>query len=338
MLPGLVMASDIKKGRYTKEKKIHKAYIVDANAALEIVNKFGNVYVTTWDENKTDIEIVITVSGNNEEKVNKRLESIDVVLEAFKTRISAVTKIGGGSFNNVSMEINYTVRIPKKGSLNLNNQYGGITTGIINGKAQIHCEYGRINLDQLNNSENTIKMQYSDGGNINFVNKADIHAEYSGLTVKKANSVSLKSAYTNSNFATISDLIFNGEYGDLKASDLGKLTGRGDYLNINIGTLRGDFNFSSDYSNITLGNVVNGARNITIDSAYTNVNISTAPDYYYDFEFSLEYGGLSGGNGLTFTEKKEKDYSSYYKGFYKKSGGNKISVKSEYAGIQLKRN
>lgn len=338
ILPGLAMAGDIKKGKYTKEKKIHKAYIVQPTAALQIANKFGNVYVTTWDEDKTDIDIVITVSGNNEEKVNKRLESIDVAIEAFTTRVSAVTKIGGGSYNNISMEINYTIKIPKKGSIDINNQYGGITTGIINGKAEIHCEYGRINLDQLNNVENNIKLQYSPNGNINYVNKANIYAEYSDFLLKKANNIWLKSAYTHSNFNDLGEINLNGEYGSFKVKNIEKLTGKCDYLNPTIGTVRSSLNISLNYGNIQIDNITAGTKNVTINSSYGQVDVNTASDYSFDFEFSLEYGALNGGSGLTFTEKKEKDFDIYYKGYYRKSGVNKMFIKAEYGNIKLGRN
>jgi hypothetical protein len=58
LVPFVVVAGN-EKGKYTKEKKITKTYQVNPNAGLEVSNKYGNVYVTTWDENKTSVEVLI---------------------------------------------------------------------------------------------------------------------------------------------------------------------------------------------------------------------------------------------------------------------------------------
>jgi hypothetical protein len=35
---------------FTKQKNIKKAYLVNADAGINIDNYYGNIYVTTWDE------------------------------------------------------------------------------------------------------------------------------------------------------------------------------------------------------------------------------------------------------------------------------------------------
>ena len=43
LLPAIVVANNGKlKGKYTKEKKIHKEYTVNANAGFQLDNSFGN--------------------------------------------------------------------------------------------------------------------------------------------------------------------------------------------------------------------------------------------------------------------------------------------------------
>ena len=38
-------------GKHTKEKTIHKEYNVSANATLKVNNSYGNLDITTWNEN-----------------------------------------------------------------------------------------------------------------------------------------------------------------------------------------------------------------------------------------------------------------------------------------------
>ncbi|MCH8325837.1 MAG: hypothetical protein IIB83_04655 [Bacteroidetes bacterium] len=43
---------------------------------LKIKNKYGNVDIVSWSQNRIAIEVVITVTGNNEDAVEKKLKNI----------------------------------------------------------------------------------------------------------------------------------------------------------------------------------------------------------------------------------------------------------------------
>ena len=49
----------------SKQKNIKKTYIVNSNAGITIENKYGNISVSTWDEDKIDLDITIKVTGGN---------------------------------------------------------------------------------------------------------------------------------------------------------------------------------------------------------------------------------------------------------------------------------
>ena len=78
--------------------------------------------------------------------------------------------------------------------------------------------------------------------------------------------------------------------------------------------------------------------NAHINTTYSNIIVHYPDDYAYDFEFYIEYGSLTGASSLKFTEKREKDNTNYYKGYYKNSGVNRVFIKSEYGDINLGRN
>ena len=65
-------------GKYTKEKTIKKEFAVNSNALLKISNSYGNLNLTSWNEDRIVIEVQIKTNGNNEERVQERLNEIDV--------------------------------------------------------------------------------------------------------------------------------------------------------------------------------------------------------------------------------------------------------------------
>ena len=335
MLPCMALAGEGHKGKYTKEKKISKTYIVNADAALDIDNQFGSIYVTTWDENKTSIEVVIKVSGNDEGKVDKRLASIDVALEATKSLVSAHTRIGNMNGNNLSMEINYTVKIPKKGSIDLDNQYGPIITGKIYGKSKIECQYGDVTIDELNNDSNTLELQYSGVSKANYIKNATINAQYSGLSITKTGNIKLKSQYTGTTIVEAGNIDYKTEYGDLIVKNVKNATGTGDYSALKFGNISGNFNATCNYGEVKITRLDSAVKNVAINAAYTNIDVSYEDGYAFDFEFHLHYGNLRGTHGFKFTQKNVEDYESHYKGYNGRSGANRMYIKSEFGDINL---
>ena len=92
LLPLLAGAHNDKfKGKYTKEKTLSKEYTVNANAGLEVSNSYGNIDIVTWNQNRTVIEVRIQTNGNNEEKVQKKLDDIDVEFSGNGTLVKAKT-------------------------------------------------------------------------------------------------------------------------------------------------------------------------------------------------------------------------------------------------------
>lgn len=63
-----------KKGKYTKEKSMKKEFSVSSDALLKISNDYGNLDITSWDQDKIVMEINIKVNGNDEEKVIENLK------------------------------------------------------------------------------------------------------------------------------------------------------------------------------------------------------------------------------------------------------------------------
>ena len=75
------MDSDKLNGRYTKEKTIKKEYNVNPDALFKVKNSYGNVTLTSWNENRVEIEVHIKTNGNDEDRVQERLDEIDVEFE-----------------------------------------------------------------------------------------------------------------------------------------------------------------------------------------------------------------------------------------------------------------
>ena len=185
-IPTILVANDNKK--HEKSKTINKSFSVNKNATLYVKNKYGNVQVNTWEENRIEIKVKITVKGNDLDNVEEKLKAIDILFEASNSLVEARTKIEStkskwswwGS-NTTNYKINYYIKMPITNNADLNNKYGNIELDKLKGKANINCDYGNIEIEELLNDNNNINLDYCGGSEINYMSSGDVNIDYSKL-------------------------------------------------------------------------------------------------------------------------------------------------------------
>lgn len=336
------------KGKYTKEKTIKKEFNVDSDALLKVTNSYGNLNITSWNENRILIEVHIKTSGNNAEKVQKKLESITIDFDASSSMVSAKTIFNNsksswgwnwGNNSNVNMQINYTIKLPIKNSVNLSNDYGNISLDRVDGHAKIYCDYGRLEIGELRGRNNILNFDYTSKSNIDYINSGTITADYSGFTIEKAGNLTIDADYTNATITSMENLKYSSDYGKIEITEANNIEGNGDYINVKLGTIHGNVSLTSDYGSLQIKEMAADAGNLLINSDYTGIKIGYNSHYHFDFDISTEYAGVSGKDGFEINISKEKSTEKYYKGYYgSANSGNKVSIDSEYGGISFTKN
>ncbi|MCB0374875.1 MAG: hypothetical protein KDD04_03055, partial [Sinomicrobium sp.] len=237
--------------------------------------------------------------------------------------------------NNVSMEINYTIKLPVTNSVDLSNDYGGINLDNLDGHAKISCDYGHIDIGRLNADDNYLNFDYTKNSTIAYVKSAKISADYSGYEIAEAGSLIINADYTNSKVNKANAIRYSCDYGSITADNVRHIKGSGDYVSTTVGTVHGDVDITADYGSVKIAEMAEDAGNINIRSDYAGIKIGYNSGYHFDFEFNLEYASLKGENGLEFNIEREVSNKKYYKGHYGSPGKNTVSVTSEYGGLTL---
>ena len=336
------------KGKYTKTKTLNKEYTVNANAGLKVDNSYGNVDIVTWNENRTVIQVVITTNGNDESKVIEKLNKITVEFSGNGSLVSAITKFGDrknsswswwGKNNNIKMEVNYTIKLPIGNSVDLNNDYGGISINELNGNARIDCDYGQLNLGKLNAENNYLSFDYSKNSTIGYMRNGKINADYSSFVLDKVGELELNADYTKSEVQQANTINYNCDYGKMVVGSVKDLVGRGDYIPLRLGTLTGDLNVNTDYGSVSIDKVTSTAGDITIQSEYAGIKIGYDSGYKFDFFIELTYASFNGDDGLEISKQSKSNSRKSYSGYNgTKGSGNTININSDYGGVTLERN
>lgn len=336
------------KGKYTKEKTIKKEFNVNADALLKVKNSYGNLNLTSWDQDMVMIEVHIKTNGNNEDKVQDRLDEIDVDFDNSSSLVSAITRFGDrnnnwgwkwSKRNNVNVQVNYTIKLPIKNSVSLSNDYGNIYLDRVDGHAKISCDYGKMEIGQLRGRNNELRFDYTSRSTFEYINSAEIIADYSGFTVEKAGDLKVNADYTNAVVKEMGDLNYTSDYGSMEVGEVKSVSGNGDYIGIKLGEVNGSVSITADYGSVKIDRMTPQAGDVNIRSDYTGIKIGYANDYHFDFDISTEYAGVNGLGDFEVQVSKVKSSEKYYNGYHgKDNSGNVIRIDSEYGGVTFFKN
>ncbi len=331
-----------------KSKKITKAYTVSSDAKVAISNKYGDLNIVTWNKNKIEFEITITVKGNDLEDVEEKLENIDVAFEASNNYVTAKTILennrNGWSFwkksSNLSYKINYKVKIPNTNTVDLNNDYGSIYLGNLYGQAAINCDYGKIVVGELSADNNSINLDYCSSSSIDFIKSGAINVDYSKLTIEKSEKLKVNEDYSTINIGKTENIEFNADYGSIRIDEAININGNSDYARMSLGTVYKKLNIDTDYGGISVKRLAKDFESVVIDGQYAGIKIGVDEDIIFDFELDLQYAGFRYDDDLVnFTKKISKNSKKYYKGKFGKGNSNAIiKIRSQYGGVSIKEN
>jgi len=333
-------------GKHTKEKKITKEFNVNSNSNLSINNSYGNVDITTWDEDRVVIEVIIKTNGNDEDKVRGKLEEINVDFDQSSSGVSAKTRFSReekswwknifGGFENVNMEVNYVIRAPEGNHLDINNDYGGIYIDKSTGNAKIRCDYGKIDIGELRGNSNYFNFDYTRNSRIGYVTNAEINADYSDYEIEEAGQLTISADYSKSKIGKVSKMEFNCDYGSVEVGKVKVLVGNGDYLTTKIDRVFNTLDLNMDYGSLSIEKIIKGARKIDINTDYAGVKIGYDNEMSFQFDIKTSYGGISGMEDLQVQKRDQGNSSHSISGHYGSSSNNaKINISTSYGSVQF---
>ena len=123
----------------SNKKEFHKEIEVQADALIEIENQFGDLKITSWDENRVVIDVLITVKGASSRRVQEKLDEIDVYFSLQPDHVIAKTQIEENwslkffKSARIQYRIDYTIKLPRSSKVDLTNDYGSIALNALRG-------------------------------------------------------------------------------------------------------------------------------------------------------------------------------------------------------------
>jgi len=345
LLPFFLVAN-MPEGKYKREKIIRQQYEVGSNGKVQIDNSYGNINIVTWQQNKVDIKVTISVDGNDLDAVSKRMKSIWVDISKSPFKVTAVTHIGNtsqswslfslffGKSHQTNFKINYEVRMPENFDLKLTNDYGNIFINKLGGSLDLNVDYGKFEIGELLNSNNEINTDYLSSSHIDFVKEANINADYSKITIESAYKLRLNCDYTTVKIKEVRFVKFNNDYGSIKIVNGKEIYGSGDYTTRNFGGVS-VLKFEGDYGSVHVSSLAPGFDRVQLVCDYTTIKIENPNKVPYHLDIQQEYGCFK-HNGLEIYREINDNGDKKIKAYYlDRNASSQIKIIEDYGCIKL---
>ena len=303
-----------------RTKTYSKTYSIGNDDKVIIDNRFGNVTVNTWTNNEIRVDVQIKVDADNDDDAQNMLNTISIGDSKNGSSVTFKTKIGtndndswggwGSSKNHArKLEINYTVYLPTKISLDITNKFGAVILPDFDGKLVINNSFGSLAAKTLTNTANEINVKYGSASITGF----------SGSTLKVS-------------------------YGSLNLAVADNLNADISYSSASIGRVKKSGNVMLRYSGgFKIADLDKSVKNFTINSSYSGVTLGVSDIPAFDFDVTVRYGSFNyNDSNVSITDKSPADGDrgwspiKSYKGHYGKGNTEKqVVVNANYGNVSF---
>jgi hypothetical protein len=302
-----------------KIRTYSKSYPIDGNDRIKLTNQYGKITVNTWDKPEIKVDVFIKAEAQDDGTAQRLIDGVRISdgkqgdEVSFKTSIESNNsswKIWDwGGKKSHKLEIDYTVYMPSKTDLNVDQSYGAIVLPDLQGRVRISSSYGSVSAQNLSNANNVIEGSYGslNAGNIN---GAKLVFSYGSVDIGECNTVKAELSY-----------------GSFK---MDKLKGAADVDLSNVGGFR-------------IGEITNSLKKVNINASYSSVALGLADNNNFDFDITTTYGGFNyNDDKVTVTSKTPPDGATYYsntknyKGRFGKGNNNvQMNIHTSYGGVKF---
>jgi hypothetical protein len=316
-----------------KKKNITQTYELSGSDRVSLSNKFGDIKIKTWTENKIKVDIEIEVSARTEAKAIKIIDGIAIKhsknagLVSFKTVID--DSYGGGNSVHYDDEgngasISKTISTTTSKNSKTNEKFDDKYNYSYNGNSQSMS----INYTVYLPTSTKMKLR-NEFGNTHiddYAGALDIVNEYgnleAGILSNGTNEIAI-------------------EYGNAEIKSLINPDFKIGYGNCEIATINGTGEMHFDYSSdVTLG-FGKDIGNLKITNGYSTMEMTVNENANATFLINSSYGNVKSKN-KAIEIKTDKDDDDGCCNFTKKneakigSGTAKISIENDYGSIKFR--
>jgi len=285
---------------YERSRSVQETFAAPPSAEIQIVNKYGDIYLVPWKKDSVRFEISFSVTSNKEAKLDKIFDYVDfdfketkyyviaqTVFKSQNTFWSEVADMASLVFSGgTHTQIDYTVYFPEKNDVKIDNKFGNVYTTDHVGKVDFTISNGDLKAHSFS-GPSTLTLEFGTV-NIDEINSANININYGELYLEKAAELILESKSSKVYLTRCDWLQIDSKRDKYYLKETGEVTGTSYFSNLGFDLIDQSLTLQSKYGDVKIQALAPGFRQMDLGTENANITLYTGKDLYYNIDLTRD--------------------------------------------------
>jgi len=283
-------------GHITAQNKVEKtqtySFSMEPSGSFVIDNKYGNIEIEGWDEDRLSVEMSVSVNHKDRDKAYNLMDRIEAtVLEGanFINITSTIRQKRSSFFNDLlddlkdelkfevnkaDVDIDYVVKLPKEVKIDVTNNFGDVFIDNCIGYLNADVNHGTLRLNSLLAGAD-IKLKYAKL-NVRELPDAELIMNNSEAYITNGADLILESSSSELEIESINNLQFVGSRDKARIGTISSISGNVKYTSIQIRDLEESMNLTMQLGDLRCDKIDGQESKIRIEQRSSDVDINMA--------------------------------------------------------------
>jgi len=339
------------KETYSDERFHTKTMAALPDATLDITNKYGDVVVNTWEKDSIKIEISLKATARKEDVLADLMNNTAFNIGGTPGYMYAETVLHSSSgivkkgFQEVNLsvlggrelEVNYTVYVPAKTRLNIDNKFGNVTLGVFEGELRLDLAHGDLRAIELNEVRK-MDVKYSKI-TIKKVDNAVMNLEFAKLYLDEARQLEIESRGGEIEIQKVDQIRIQSKGDQVLIEEVIQLTGKHRLSDFTIQKLKGLLDLQTNFGSVSIRELDVAFTNLNLTSEMTRIEVNFTSAIQFNFNVSIHNKGefVYSGTGAKVDGASTIDKTTTWKGKVGQQPKAKVNIENKNASVTFGR-
>jgi hypothetical protein len=281
----------------SEKRSFTKSLPLEKDSRLEIINKYGDIHITSWKKDSVYIMADIEAFAQNHSKLEKLFDGIEINITTTGLLVRAETEFGREitvlleSLKGLTekiidydsrVQINYYINIPDHVDINIENQFGDISMENNTGVISVDLSNGDFKANYLNRISE-LSLDFGDV-EIGSVKSGKISTTFSKYVISESGDLSINSTSSRFELDKAEKINIESRRDKFFIGNIAGMSGISYFTDYNIENLTGSTDLTLKYGRFDAESVDAGFDDINLSSAYCDISMDFDPSVSYEFE------------------------------------------------------
>jgi hypothetical protein len=282
---------------FNEKRVVEKSFPANKEVTLEVNNKYGTIHITPWNKDSVSVKAEIEAFASNLDRLHKMMEGVNIdfsetsfMIKAetdFTQNINMLFETFKGMTNKLipydsRIQINYFISVPEYLNIKITNRYGDVYMENTTGEFSLNLSNGSFKANSLNKADN-IEMTFCDA-TINRMNDGYIDASFSEVVIGESKDLTINSVSSRFDLKRTGKLNTDSRRDKFFIGIVNSVKGTSYFTDYRIDAMEKEINLVTKYGSIRANMLDKSIEMITINSGYTDIDLTFDPSLSYTLD------------------------------------------------------